>query len=524
MPTAPVGIGAGTPGRGSGILEGIPMPSRAALSLTATLTVAACVTEQGPLTNRMDQATTGYLSRAARQPVRWQPWGAEAFALAARLDRPVLLVIGIDDCRPCADMDRVWEDPSLASLVNALFVPVRVDRDERPDVARRYQSVVRTLAGLEGYPLTVFLTADGSAFFGGTTFPVDDPVTGRGLRQILPEAAREYRERRDAVERQAATAQELATGGAVATHGLVERSTVEAGVAGVRSALEDARSPGDAALARGAELLLGWFAETGDSGDLRLAQATLGMLAAAPADGDGEPHALVRAALVRAFLRGWVVTGDSGLRNRTRDLVAALRSDLPAGGDEPVFTDRGAFIIGAALDASVAVGDSVTTGRARSALDSLLRRVYASDLGARHATVGWVRGLLQDQVQLAGACTAAFSATGDARYLAIARELAALIDRDYGDPLGGYFDTAAPDPAAPALAIRTKQVLDDALPGANAWAARVLADLAAATGEETYRRRGDATLEAFAGVAADGGLWAAAYFDAARAAVMAPRR
>jgi hypothetical protein len=70
------------------------MPSRAALSLTATLTVAACVTEQGPLTNRMEQATTGYLSRAARQPVRWQPWGAEAFALAARLDRPVLLVIG----------------------------------------------------------------------------------------------------------------------------------------------------------------------------------------------------------------------------------------------------------------------------------------------------------------------------------------------------------------------------------------------------------------------------------------------
>jgi uncharacterized protein YyaL (SSP411 family) len=291
----------------------------------------------------------------------------------------------------------------------------------------------------------------------------------------------------------------------------------------VRSALEDARSPGDAALARGAELLLGWFAQTGDSGDLRLARATLGMLAATPSDGDGEPHALVRAALVRAFLRGWVVTGDSGLRNRTRDLVAALRGDLP-GGDDPVFTDRGAFIIGAALDASVAVGDSVTTGRARSALDSLLRRVYASDLGARHATVGWVRGLLQDQVQLAGACTAAFSATGDARYLAIARELAALIERDYGDPLGGYFDTAAPDPAAPALAIRTKQVLDDALPGANAWAARVLADLAAATGEETYRRRGDATLEAFAGIAADGGLWAAAYFDAARAALMAPRR
>jgi uncharacterized protein YyaL (SSP411 family) len=499
------------------------MSLRASLSLTATFAVAACVTEQGPLTNRMDNAATGYLSRAARQPVRWQPWGPEAFALAARLDRPVLLVVGIDDCRLCDEMDRAWDDPSLASLVNALFVPVRVDRDERPDVARRYQSVVRTLAGLEGYPLTVFLTADGSAFFGGTTFPVDDPVTGRGLRQILPEAAREYRERRDAVQRQAATAQELAAGRGVATHGLVERSTVEAGVAGVRGALDEARAPGlhgRAALARGAELLLGWFAETGDSGDLRLARSTLELLTAAPGANDGERDALVRAALLRALLRGWVVTGDSGLRRRTGDVLAALRQDLPPGGNEPVFTDGGAFMIGAALDAGVAVGDSAASHDARSALDSLLRRVYASDLGARHATVGSVRGLLQDQVQLAGACTAAFNATGDERYLAIARELAFLIDRDYGDPLGGYFDTAAPDPAAPALAIRTRQVLDDALPGANAWASRVLAELAAATGDQTYRRRAHATLEAFAGIAADGGLWAAAYFDAARAAVM----
>jgi uncharacterized protein YyaL (SSP411 family) len=502
------------------------MPYRVALSLTATLTVAACVTEQGPFTNRMDQAMTGYLSRAAHQPVRWQPWGQEAFALAARLDRPVLLVVGIDDCRPCVEMDRAWADPSLASLVNALFVPVRVDRDERPDVARRYQSVVRTLAGIDGYPLTVFLTADGSAFFGGTTFPVDDPLTGRGLRQILTEAARAYRERRAAIERQAATAQELATGGGVATHGLVGRPLVELGITGVRSALEDARvhrSTPRVALARGAELLFGWFGAMGDSGDLRLAGATLGALTA-DAGGDGEPVSLVRAALVRALLRGWVVTGDTGLRRVTRDLLSALRGDLPVDGDALVFTDGSAFVIGAALDASVAMSDSETSLRALAALDSLLRRVYASDLGARHATVGSVRGLLQDQVQLAGACNAAYSATGDPRYLAVAQELVALLERDYGDPLGGYFDTAALDPAAPALAMRTRQVLDDALPGANAWAARVLSDLAAATGDPAYLRRADATLEAFAGIAPEGGLWAASYFDAVAAAVIARPR
>src|SRR5437867_3243807 len=79
-------------------------------------------------------------------------------------------------------------------LTNALFVPVRVDRDERPDVAQRYQAAVQTLAGLRGYPLTVFLTPDGSAFFGGTYFPADDPITGRGLKQILPEVAKSFRD------------------------------------------------------------------------------------------------------------------------------------------------------------------------------------------------------------------------------------------------------------------------------------------------------------------------------------------
>ena len=165
--------------------------------LPLPLLLLACVTERGPLTNRMAHAGTNYLARAARHPVSWQPWGKEAFALAARLDRPVLLFVGADDCRGCVTMDQeVYDDPALAGLINALFVPVRVDRDERPDVAQRYQAAVQTLAGLRGYPLTVFLTPDGSAFFGGTYFPADDPMTGRGLMQILPEVARSYRDQR----------------------------------------------------------------------------------------------------------------------------------------------------------------------------------------------------------------------------------------------------------------------------------------------------------------------------------------
>src|SRR5207247_7128628 len=93
-----------------------PLTMRTPPPLSLVLVALACVSEHGPLTNRMAQSSTSYLTRAARQPVSWQPWGREAFALAARLDRPVLLYVGADDCRSCAAMDReVYEDAALGS-------------------------------------------------------------------------------------------------------------------------------------------------------------------------------------------------------------------------------------------------------------------------------------------------------------------------------------------------------------------------------------------------------------------------
>src|SRR5438552_3027845 len=202
----------GTAARRTGYLPRASMRALAPFPLPLSLLVlAGCVSEHGPLTNRMAQSTTPYLARAARQPVSWQPWGRDAFALAARLDRPILLYVGADDCRWCGVMDReVYGDPGLGAMIDSLFVPVRVDRDERPDVAQRYAAAVQLLAGLRGYPITVFLTPDGSAFFGGTYFPLDDPITGRGLKQLLPDVARSYREQRASILRRVA----LSRGGA----------------------------------------------------------------------------------------------------------------------------------------------------------------------------------------------------------------------------------------------------------------------------------------------------------------------
>src|SRR2546425_7100580 len=182
--------------------------------LTLSLAASACVSEHGPLTNRMAQSTTHYLTGAARQPVSWQPWGREAFALAARLDRPILLYVGADECRWCAVMDReVYGDLALGAMIDSLFVPVRVDRDERPDVAQRYEAAVQWLARLRGYPVTVFLTPDGSALLGGTYFPPDDPLAGRGMKQTLAEGGRRYRQQPRAIDQPAALVRQLERSG-----------------------------------------------------------------------------------------------------------------------------------------------------------------------------------------------------------------------------------------------------------------------------------------------------------------------
>jgi uncharacterized protein YyaL (SSP411 family) len=151
-------------------------------------------------------------------------------------------------------------------------------------------------------------------------------------------------------------------------------------------------------------------------------------------------------------------------------------------------------------------------------LDSLLRRVYAPRRPVRHVAGPGapLRALLADQVQVAWACLAAGAATGEPRYLAVAEDLARVLERDFADSgAAGYFDAAATEAAAaPALAERTKPVLDDLLPGANGVAARVLLRLGRAAGTAQYRKRAEATLAAFAGAVSGEALQASTYLAA----------
>jgi uncharacterized protein YyaL (SSP411 family) len=155
--------------------------------------------------NRLGSASSAYLRSAAHQPVDWHPWSAEAFAVARAADRPVLLDVGAVWCHWCHVMDREsYEDPALAAYLNAHFVCVKVDRDERPDVDLRYQRAVHALVGQGGWPLTAFLTPDGDVFHGGTYFPPDGRSGRPGFRSVLERVLDAYRSRRPTVLESAA--------------------------------------------------------------------------------------------------------------------------------------------------------------------------------------------------------------------------------------------------------------------------------------------------------------------------------
>jgi uncharacterized protein len=148
--------------------------------------------------NRLKDSASPYLRSASHQPIDWFEWGEPAFAHAQQEDKPLLLDIGAVWCHWCHVIDREsYEDPEVAKIINANFVPVKVDRDERPDVDSRYQSAISAISGQGGWPLTGFLMPDGRPFYGGTYFPPVDQHGRPSFRRVLLAVADAYKNKRD---------------------------------------------------------------------------------------------------------------------------------------------------------------------------------------------------------------------------------------------------------------------------------------------------------------------------------------
>jgi hypothetical protein len=154
--------------------------------------------------NELANAASAYLRSAAHQPVLWREWNGAAFEQAKQQDKPILLDIGAVWCHWCHVMDREsYENAEVARVINESFIPVKVDRDERPDIDARYQVAISALTGQGGWPLTAFLTPDGKPFFGGTYFPPDDRGGRPGMKRLLEAIAHNYRTQRDQIHESA---------------------------------------------------------------------------------------------------------------------------------------------------------------------------------------------------------------------------------------------------------------------------------------------------------------------------------
>jgi hypothetical protein len=154
--------------------------------------------------NRLAQETSPYLLQHADNPVDWHAWGGDAFSEARENRKPLLVSIGYSACHWCHVMEHEsFADEATAAVMNELFVNVKVDREERPDVDAVYMDAVVALTGQGGWPLTVFLTPDGEPFYGGTYFPPEPRHGLPSFRQVLRAVADAYRERPEDVAAQA---------------------------------------------------------------------------------------------------------------------------------------------------------------------------------------------------------------------------------------------------------------------------------------------------------------------------------
>ena len=312
--------------------------------------------------NRLAQETSPYLRQHADNPVDWYPWGPEAFARAEAEDRPILLSVGYSACHWCHVMaHESFEDPNIAAVMNKLFINVKVDREERPDVDAVYMDAVQALSGRGGWPMTVFLSPNGRPFFGGTYFPPADRQGMPGFVRIMEAVSEVWTNQRDDVADQTAKLQD-----AIESNTLRDRLT--SGAADLQfavldrayEAVREAFDPVDGGFGRAPKFPPSMTIDflfrchvRGDASDaLPMAVTTLDAMAAGGIYdhvGGGfarystdsvwlVPHfekmLYDQSLLVGAYLRGHLLTGSPRYREVVEETIEYVRRDLghPDGG------------------------------------------------------------------------------------------------------------------------------------------------------------------------------------------------
>ncbi|GAC1586460.1 MAG: thioredoxin domain-containing protein [Acidimicrobiales bacterium] len=313
--------------------------------------------------NRLAHESSPYLRQHADNPVDWYPWGPEAFDRARREDKAVLLSVGYSACHWCHVMaHESFEDPAVAAVMNDLFVNIKVDREERPDVDAIYMEAVQAMSGSGGWPMTVFMYPDGRPFFGGTYFPKSSGHGRPGFTDLLNAVNEAWTTSREDIEAQAAQL----------TEAIQARTAVDAPAAGAEVGVSPEMLRGTYAALAAAhdgqwggfgrapkfpmttnlELLLRAYVHNRDEATMTMVTTTLDAMASGGIYdhlGGGfsrysvdafwmVPHfekMLYDNALIpRPYLHAWQLSGDDRFRQVVEETVGYVLRDLrsPAGG------------------------------------------------------------------------------------------------------------------------------------------------------------------------------------------------
>ena len=231
--------------------------------------------------NRLAGETSPYLLQHAHNPVDWWPWGSDALARARAEDKPILLSIGYAACHWCHVMEREsFEDEGTAAMMNERFINIKVDREERPDIDSIYMQAVQAMTGHGGWPMTMFLTPEGTPFYGGTYFPKDDRLGMPSFRRILTSVADAYATNKTAVSKTTESIREMyaSSGLRSPAPGGLGRETLDRAVSSLMNGYDSRHGGfGDAPKfppSMALEFLLTQWARTGNARALAMARDT----------------------------------------------------------------------------------------------------------------------------------------------------------------------------------------------------------------------------------------------------------
>jgi uncharacterized protein YyaL (SSP411 family) len=564
--------------------------------------------------NALGNETSPYLLQHKDNPVHWQAWGPAALSAAKAADKPILLSIGYAACHWCHVMAaESFADPAIAAVMNELFVNIKVDREERPDIDAIYMHALHLMGEQGGWPLTMFLTPDGEPFWGGTYFP-PEPRWGRpGFPQLLHAVAETYRDKRAQITSNVAALRkglaqlDAPHPGATITLDLIDRIAVQLlqevdGVNGgigaapkfpqvpLMQLLWRAGKRGNEAAKQAVLLTLDHIAQGGIYDHLgggfarysvdarwlaphfekmlydnallidlltaswqethktlyaeRIAETIAwlgremrlkegGFASSLDADSEHEEGKFYvwsetdidralggRAARFKEFYDVSAAGNWEGhnILNRLDHLdqaAPAIEAELAAdratllgrrgarirpGTDDKVLADWNGLMIAALTNAALVFERQDWLDLAAAAFAFIATALGTADGRLLHAWRGRAQhhAIIDDYANMSRAALALYEATGDQAYLERARSWVAIAVKHYADPRGGFFFTADD---AEALIARAKNALDQPNPSGNGTIAAVLARLYYLTGDDAYRARAQATLDAFAGEA-----------------------